>query len=119
MIKHYKFISIKEYIFFKLFGKYIVDYSIAAATGLFDEKNVCWYDEALNVAGITTEKLSELVAINHYETELLPEIKNKLKIKKTIPFVLGASDGALANLGCGLFDEKIWQLPLAPAALHA
>jgi gluconokinase len=104
--KAYKFISIKEYIFFKLFGKYIIDYSIAAATGLFDEKNICWYDEALKAADITTEKLSELVSIDHYETELLPIIKTKLKTKNNIPFILGASDGALANLGCGLFDAK-------------
>jgi gluconokinase len=59
--KAYKFISIKEYIFFRLFGKYIVDYSIAAATGLFDEKNLCWYDEALRIAGITTQHLSSII----------------------------------------------------------
>ncbi len=104
--KAFKFISIKEYIFFKLFGKFIIDHSIAAATGLFDEKNICWYDEALNVAGITTNQLSQLVSTEHYETELLSDIKNKLKIKSTIPFVSGASDGALANLGCGLFNAK-------------
>ncbi len=104
--KAYKFISIKEYIFFKLFGKYVVDNSIAAATGLFDEKNICWYDESLNVAGISEQQLSELVSINHYEIELLPAIKIKLKSKTNVPFVLGASDGALANIGCGLFDAK-------------
>lgn len=104
--KAFKFISIKEYIFLKLFGKYIVDCSIAAATGLFDEKNVCWYDEALNIAGIAKEKLSELVSIEHCETELLPAIKTKLKTKNKILFVLGASDGALANLGSGLFNAK-------------
>lgn len=31
--KAYKFISIKEYVFYKLFSIYIVDYSIASATG--------------------------------------------------------------------------------------
>ena len=36
--KAHKFISIKEYIFFRLFDKYVIDHSIAAATGLFDEK---------------------------------------------------------------------------------
>ena len=100
--KAYKFISIKEYIFYKLFGKYLIDYSIAAATGLFDEKNLCWYDEALKIAGITTQHLSALFPVEHYETELLPSIKKKLKLKKPVPFVLGASDGALANLGCGI-----------------
>lgn len=52
------------------------------------------------------KNFSELVSINHYETELLPEIKKKLKLKNELPFVLGASDGALANLGSGLFDAK-------------
>ncbi len=32
----HKFISVKEYLFYVLFGKYLVDYSIASATGLFD-----------------------------------------------------------------------------------
>jgi gluconokinase len=104
--KAFKFISIKEYIFFKLFGKYIVDCSIAAATGLFDEKNICWHKEALNIAGITEEKLSDLMSIEYCETELLPAIKTKLKTKNKISFVLGGSDGALANMGSGLLNAK-------------
>jgi len=102
--KAYKFISIKEYIFLKLFDKYVIDYSIAAATGLFDEKNLCWYDEALKIARINSNHLSELFPVEHFETALLPSIKKKLKIKKDIPFVLGASDGALANLGSGIIN---------------
>ncbi|MEP6466431.1 MAG: gluconokinase [Parafilimonas sp.] len=100
----YKFISIKEYVFLKLFDKYIVDYSVAAATALFDEKKLCWYNEALNIAGITANQLSALKPVEHFETALLPSIKNKLKIKSAIPFVLGASDGALANLGSGIIN---------------
>src|SRR5690349_15098354 len=34
--KAHKFISIKEYVFFHFFGEFIVDYSIASSTGLFD-----------------------------------------------------------------------------------
>jgi gluconokinase len=103
--KAYKFISIKEFIFLKLFGKYVVDHSIAAATGLFDEKNLCWYDESLKLASITEEHLSVLAPVEHYETALLPAIQKKLKIKTAIPFVLGASDGALANLGSGIINK--------------
>ncbi|MBS1745801.1 MAG: gluconokinase [Bacteroidetes bacterium] len=102
--KAYKFISIKEYIFLKLFGKYIVDYSIAAATGFFDEKKLCWHEAALQIAGISKDKLSVLYPIEHYETEMLPAMQQMLKVKKNIPFVLGASDGALANIGSGIID---------------
>src|SRR5688572_27796126 len=42
-----RFISIKEYVFFCLFGKYIVDYSVASATGLFNGKERKWDPAAL------------------------------------------------------------------------
>ena len=103
--KAHKFISIKEFIFLKLFGKYVIDYSIAAATGLFDERNLCWYDESLKLASITEEHLSALAPVEHYEISLVPAMKKKLKIKNEIPFVLGASDGALANLGSGIINK--------------
>lgn len=102
--KAYKFISIKEYIFLKLFDKYIVDHSIAAATGLFDEKNLCWYEEALQIAGINTNHLSQLMPVEHCETAMLPSTKKQLNLTNEIPFVLGASDGALANLGSGIIN---------------
>ena len=56
--KSYKFISIKEYVFYKLFKEYVIDYSIASATGMFNLKSLKWDEEALRVAGITDEKLS-------------------------------------------------------------
>jgi gluconokinase len=102
----HKFVSIKEYVFFKLFGKYVVDHSIAAATGMFDEKNLCWYDEALELAGIEERHLSQLFSIEHAEMDLLPGMKVQLQIEETIPFVLGGSDGALANLGCAAIHPK-------------
>jgi gluconokinase len=102
--KAYKFISIKEYVFLRLFDKYIIDYSIAAATGLFDEKNLCWYSDALQIAGINEQHLSELFPIEQYETQLVSSIKKKLKLERAVPFVLGASDGALANLGSGIIN---------------
>ena len=37
--KTFKFISIKEYVFYKLYNQYIIDYSIASATGLFHSEN--------------------------------------------------------------------------------
>ena len=49
--KAYKFISIKEYIWFHLFGKFQVDYSIASGTGLFDILSFKWYREVLVAQG--------------------------------------------------------------------
>ncbi|HRI22949.1 MAG TPA: gluconokinase, partial [Panacibacter sp.] len=102
-----KFISIKEYIFFKLFGKYIVDEGIASATGMYNIYDYKWHEQSLKLTGIDVSKLSTVVAATHIETILLPEIRNELQLKTNIPFVAGGNDGCLANLGCGALSNNI------------
>ena len=95
----YKFIGIKEYVFFRLFGEYKIDYSIASATGLFNIFSFEWHTDALELAGITADKLSEPVPSDHVFRHLAPAYATLLDIPATLPFVIGASDGCLANLG--------------------
>lgn len=95
----FKFIGIKEYVFFRLFGEYKIDYSIASATGLFNIFAFEWHQDALELAGITAEKLSEPVPPDHVFRNMVPSYAALLGIPATLPFVIGASDGCLANLG--------------------
>jgi gluconokinase len=97
----HKFISIKEYVFLKMFGKYVVDYSIASATGLFNIRERKWDETAMDIAGITEAQLSSPVSTTHAEYELLPAVSKMFGGRERIPFVIGASDGCLANLGSG------------------
>lgn len=96
-----KFISIKEYICFRLFGKFIIDEGIASATGLYNIYTHTWHQPALDLAGISTEQLSAVVETTHIETQLVEDAKTVLQLPYTIPFVMGGNDGCLANLGCG------------------
>ncbi len=102
-----KFIGIKEYIFYKLFDKYMVDYSIASATGLFNLQQLTWDKEALEVAGITEKQLSEPVPTTFYITGLKQEYAEELGITSNIPFIIGASDGVLSNLGVNAIDPGV------------
>ncbi|MEO8943648.1 MAG: gluconokinase [Ginsengibacter sp.] len=103
----FKFISIKEYIFYRLTGKYIVDEGIASCTGLYDIYNHCWFDEAMEIAGINKLKLSDVVPVTHIEKDLLPEIIKQYPFLKGLILVCGGNDGCLANLGCGaLYDRQ-------------
>ena len=99
--KAYKFISIKEYIWFHLFEKFQVDYSIASGTGLFDILTFKWYPESLVAAGITVRHLSEPVSPLHMETSIAKKYKTRLRVPVGVPFIIGGSDGCLANLGSG------------------
>ncbi len=101
----HKFISIKEYIFFKFFGEFKIDYSLASATGLFDNRNLKWSQLALDAVGIDSDKLSQPVSPYHQFTNLKTEIATALSIASTSPFIIGASDGCLANLGSGAMEE--------------
>src|SRR5258708_23337335 len=94
-----KFISIKEYLWWRLFGKYQVDYSIVSATGLFDIYAFTWYGESLEKAGITADHLSVPVPCTHRESSLMPAFSLLLRLPDALPFILGSSDGCLANLG--------------------
>ncbi|MCO5946998.1 gluconokinase [Mucilaginibacter sp. RT5R15] len=97
--KTYKFISIKEYIWHKLFNEFELDESNASCTGLFDIEKFVWYKDALNLAGITPQLLSKTVAtdfVRNYTGEGNAGV-NSLKLNT--PFIIGASDGCLANLG--------------------
>ncbi len=101
----HKFISLKEYIFYQLFGKYIIDYSIASATGLFDIHQLQWCEEALEAAGIKAETLSTPVEATHSEQELLPLYQQQLQPAKPLRFIVGGNDGCLANLGSGIINR--------------
>lgn len=102
--KVFKWIGIKEYVLFKLFGKYVVDYSIASATGLFDLQKLEWNELALQTAGVNKDQLPEPVPTTFCLTGLGKEFEAKLGIGKETPFVVGASDGVLANLGAGVMN---------------
>ena len=95
----HKFISIKEFIWFYLFNKFEIDYSIASATGLFDIKRLTWNTNALNLAGITITQLSTPVNTSYQRTDALAVVTQELQINIGTPFIIGASDGCCANLG--------------------
>ena len=97
----HKFISIKEWIWYHLFEKFQVDYSIASGTGLFDIRTLNWCEEALSVAGLSADRLSEPVSPVHTERGITNGLEKKLGLTKEIPFIIGAGDGCLANLGSG------------------
>ncbi|WP_018664002.1 gluconokinase [Heyndrickxia acidiproducens] len=105
--KTYKFIGIKEYIFYQFFSEYVIDYSIASATGLFNLKALTWDKGALEIAGITAENLSQPVPTTFTLTGLKQKYADEIGIPADTPFVAGASDGVLSNLGVNAIDPGV------------
>lgn len=95
------FAGIKEYVLHRLFGEFVVDYSIASATGMFNLNRLDWDDEALALLGIRREQLPKPVPTTHILTGMDKTFAIRMGIRCDTPFVVGASDGVLANLGVG------------------
>jgi gluconokinase len=95
----HKFISIKEFVFQKFFGRYIVDRSVASSTGLLDIHSRSWNENALQLAGIDESRLSEHVAADYVISGMQKEYANQLGVDPSTPFVIGGSDGCMAHIG--------------------
>lgn len=99
MKKARQFIGIKEYVLHRLFGQYVVDHSIASATGLFNLESLDWDDGALGLVDLDRDRLPEPVATTHQLTGLLDDAARTLGLSTDTPFIVGANDGVLSNLG--------------------
>ena len=92
----HKFISIKEYIWYRLFDEYVIDHSIASATGLFNITSLDWNEDSLKFTSLSSEKLSKPVASSYSRSA---RDFFGLSLEKDIQFIIGGSDGCFANLG--------------------
>ncbi len=100
-----RFVSIKEWIWHQWFGEWCVDVSIASATGLYSPNIGGWDPDALHMAGITANQLSQLVPTTYTKRDVHePKLLNA-GITSATAFVIGASDGVLANLGAGVITN--------------
>lgn len=96
-----KFIGIKEYILYKLLGKYLIDKSLASATSIYNIHRQEWDEDLLKLIGIAPDMLPHVVPTTHIETGILPFYAKELGLPENTPVIMGASDGVLSTLGSG------------------
>ncbi len=100
-----KYIGIKEYVFYQFFGDYVMDYSLGSATGMMNLEELAWDKGALEMAGISADKLPRLVPTTESFTNCHSEIAEDLGIAPDTKFIIGASDGVLSNIGVNAIKE--------------
>lgn len=99
-----KFLSIKSYVIHQLTGDYLIDYSLAGATGLLNIEKLSWDEDALNFAGITADKLPKLVSVFTNAGKLKKAYQNSLRLSDDTKIIIGSSDGCMATLGAGIWN---------------
>jgi gluconokinase len=103
-----RFVSIKEYVLFRLFGTRLVDQAMASGTGLWNMRSMDWDGELLSQVGLTRARFSECVEPATILPGLHREYAEAMGLAEGTPGVIGAADGALAHLGAvGLSEERM------------
>lgn len=108
--------DIKSYLFWELFHTFKVDISIASCTGLFNLHTSDWDEQALELAGVSAAQLPEIVSGTTQAVGLIPAVADELGIPATTPFVYGAFDGALSNLGVGAIKQDTVAITIGTSA---
>ena len=97
----WRFIGLKELFIYRWTGEWVVDWGIAAATGMFAFATRDWSARGLALAGVNPERLCTPVAPSTQLPALRPPIARELDLPGHVAIVPASSDGALANIGSG------------------
>lgn len=95
-----RLVSLKELLIHRLVGEWLVDWSIASATGLFSLTTRDWDEFALDRAGVDRARLATVVPIVTARPIRVAAAR-ELGLDPSTQIVVGSSDGALSNLGVG------------------
>ena len=75
-----------------------------------------WDKRALALTGVQPEQLPEVVSGTTQEIGLLPDAASAMSIPTQTPFVYGAFDGALSNLGVGAIEKDTVAITIGTSA---
>ncbi len=98
------FIGIKELFLFRCFHEFIIDHSLASATGMFDIRQLYWHAAALEAAGITDDRLPIPVETTRLLIGMDAGMAEALGVPPDTLIMAGSSDGCLAQLGSGAVE---------------
>ena len=96
-----RFLSIGEYLEFKLFGDAAVTYSVASWTGLLNRSRLEWDKELLAGLPVRAEQLSPLTDARVARCGLRPDFAARWPMLRGLPWFPAFGDGATANIGSG------------------
>ncbi len=96
-----RWVALKDFVLQRLSGSWAADPSTWSATGLLDIRRCRWDPQALELAGVGPNRLPPLASPLGRAGLLTEQAARATGLPSGLPLVLGASDGALANLGCG------------------
>lgn len=101
----YKMLNSKDYIIYKLTGKFVTDFSDATGTTALDLNTYKWSEEIISATGIDGDKLPELKSSTHVVGGVTRQAAELTGLLEGTPVVCGGGDGLCATVGAGCIRE--------------
>ncbi len=96
-----KFLNAKDYIVFKLTGRFYTDCSDANSMTSFDLAGRKWSEEIVEASGVDYDKLPEIVESTHFVGRVTEQAAKETGLSVKTKVIMGAGDGVAANVGAG------------------
>ncbi|WP_102026648.1 xylulokinase [Salirhabdus sp. Marseille-P4669] len=101
----YKHLHAKDYLIYKLTGRFGTDYSDASGMNLLDIRSKQWSSAILEAWEIDEAKLPELYPSSHVLGEVTSQAAKETGLTQGTPVVMGGGDGSCAALGAGIIED--------------
>lgn len=96
-----RWVSIGEYVLFRLLGEWKASYSVASWSGLLNRRDLTWDDGWLELLPVTSDRLSPLGDLDRPLSGLCSEWAQRWPALAQVPWLPAIGDGAAANVGSG------------------
>ena len=100
-------LNAKDYILYRLTGRFVTDRSDASATCLYDLNKRQWSDDMLALFGVDREKLPEILTSTAVAGRITAQAAEDTGLLAGTPVVCGGGDGPCAAVGTGCVREGI------------
>ena len=108
-------VGLKDLVLHWLTGELVTELSSASGTGLLDLARVGWSTPALQLAGVSDDRLPPILSTTSV-LPLSPSVAHQVGLKAGLPVVVGAADGPLGNVGTGALSPGVVGLSLGTSA---
>jgi xylulokinase len=103
----YKVLNAKDYILYKLTGRFVTDYSDGTSTNMVDLSGLKWSDEIINTMEIDGDKMPELLESTCIVGNVSKQAAEATGLSEETLVVCGGGDGACAAVGAGCVKEGV------------
>lgn len=102
----FKMLLPKDYIIYRLTGKFITDYSDACGTNAFDLINHAWSDKIIDISGLDRNLFADVYPSTHIAGEVSARVSEECGLAPGIRVIIGGGDGVCAAVGAASVEEN-------------